>query len=139
VRAGGIIDASDEATDYGDGCEDAIHTLYDIEERETDTRLLSLLTSISRADDPATDTDLCDDAGPWDETAIYADPWGFDEAAGVMAELEAEEEEVRAMGPELVALLWEMKRGAAPPYEMLEEEEDDKWRDEMDAMDAWGP
>ncbi|KFX88778.1 hypothetical protein O988_08906 [Pseudogymnoascus sp. VKM F-3808] len=85
------------------------YTLYDIEERETDTRLLSLLTSISRADDPATDTDLYDDADPWDETAIYADPWGFDEAAGVMAELGAEEEE-----------------------------DEDKWRDEIVAMDETG-
>jgi hypothetical protein len=130
------MDASDEDTDYGDGCEDAIHTLYDVEERETDTRLLSLLTSISRADDPATDTERYDDVEAWDETAIYADPGGFGEAAGVMAEMEAEEEECREMGPELVALLQEMKRGAAPPEG--EAEEEDSWTDEIDAMDEIG-
>ncbi|KFX91725.1 hypothetical protein V495_08110 [Pseudogymnoascus sp. VKM F-4514 (FW-929)] len=110
-------------TDYGDGCEDTIHTLYDVEERETDTRLLPLLTSISRADDPATDTERYDDVEAWDETAIYADPGGFDEAAGIMAAMEAEEEYDREMGPELVALLQEMKGGAAPPEGDEDEDE----------------
>lgn len=155
MRAGGSValdfgPAAEEDTDEfgdGDGYEDDMHALYDVAERDTDPRFSALLRQIARADDPAADTDMCggeawDEMGGYDETAIYADPNGFDEAAGVMAEVEAEEEEVRAMGKGLVDLLREMKRGAAPPDQAMEgegtEEGEDEFDDEMDILADMG-